>query len=201
MTDPGVSDFEETVSSITSSLLSRAVTNDEQAWSRVVELYGPLVYKWCRQKQLGEEDARDAAQEVFRAVFRQLGNFRRQGPEDTFLGWLRTVTINKVHDHWRRKGKQPQAVGGSTHRAHLQSITPDPDPVDLSDDLQRLFLRILEFIKSEFSDTHWQVFQRVVLEGAAASDVAAEMGMERQNVYTIKSRILRRLREEFRLES
>src|SRR4051794_38956050 len=76
------------------SLLLRVQGNQAAAWERLVELYAPLVYHWCRRARLGEEDTADVFQEVFRAVARTIGAFRRDRAGDTFRGWLRTITRN-----------------------------------------------------------------------------------------------------------
>jgi RNA polymerase sigma-70 factor (ECF subfamily) len=55
-------------SSIRSSLLERVREHDEQAWRRLVDLFSPLIYDWCRGQGLQAADAADVMQEVFRSV-------------------------------------------------------------------------------------------------------------------------------------
>src|SRR4051812_44000856 len=95
------------------SLLLRVQDNDQGAWTRLVNLYGPLVYHWCRKSHLDAEDMADVFQETFRAVARRIHDFRRDRPGDTFRGWLRTITLNKVRDNFRRHSQVPRAVGGT----------------------------------------------------------------------------------------
>src|SRR5436309_2947113 len=47
------------------SLLARARTREAAAWERLVDLYAPLVYHWCRRCGLSAEDSADVFQEVF----------------------------------------------------------------------------------------------------------------------------------------
>src|SRR5438067_2522351 len=68
------------MSSMSPSLLLRVQANQAGAWERLVELYAPLVYHWCRRAQLGPEDTADLFQEVFRAVAGHIAEFRRDGP-------------------------------------------------------------------------------------------------------------------------
>ena len=68
--------------SIASSLLLRLKAQDAEAWKRLVRLYGPVVYGWCRRAGLRAEDAEDVGQEVFQAVARNIGSFRRERPGD-----------------------------------------------------------------------------------------------------------------------
>ncbi len=53
---------------------------------------------WCRRWQAPEADAADIFQEVFQSVAMNLGGFRKERDGDTFRGWLRTITRNKVID-------------------------------------------------------------------------------------------------------
>ena len=56
------------------------------------------MYHWCRRCALTPEDTADVFQEVFRAVALHIADFRRDREGDTFRGWLRTITRNKVAD-------------------------------------------------------------------------------------------------------
>ena len=51
--------------STSASLLARVQADDSEAWSRLVRLYGPVVYRWARQAGLQPNDAADVAQAVF----------------------------------------------------------------------------------------------------------------------------------------
>src|SRR5262245_5033284 len=82
------------------TLVDRVRTRDEDAWKRLVGLYSPLVLYWCGRWGVRGEDARDVVQEVFQAVAAGIADFRRDRPGDTFRGWLRGVTRNKVLMHF-----------------------------------------------------------------------------------------------------
>src|SRR5262249_34024756 len=82
------------------SLLERLQADGAAAWDRLVTLYAPLVLHWCRGGGLREQDVADVFQEVFQAVAAHVANFRRERQGDTFRGWLRTITRNKVYDHF-----------------------------------------------------------------------------------------------------
>jgi RNA polymerase sigma-70 factor (ECF subfamily) len=94
------------------SLLLRVQDNDQGAWTRLVNLYAPLVYHWCGKAQLNADDMADVFQETFRAVARNIREFRRDRAGDSFRGWLRTITQNKIRDHFRRQEHEPRAAGG-----------------------------------------------------------------------------------------
>jgi RNA polymerase sigma-70 factor (ECF subfamily) len=182
------------------SLLARVKANDAAAWDRLVGLYAPLVLAWCRRWDLQEQDAADVFQEVFRAVATHISQFHRDKPGDTFRGWLRTITSNKVRDHFRRLGREPQGAGGTDALSRLAQLpaparTEDGAPDEAQAD-SGLFRRALELIRDQFEERTWQAFWRTAVDGRAPRDVAAELGMTAGAVRVAKSRVLQRLREE-----
>src|SRR5262245_9179854 len=84
------------------TLLERVRAGEATAWQQLVNLYSPLVLRCCRRWDLQDQDVADVFQEVFQAVALHIGSFRKEKPGDTFRGWLRTITRNKVYDHFRR---------------------------------------------------------------------------------------------------
>src|SRR4051794_34805294 len=59
------------------SLIDRVKAGDEAAWDRLVGLYGPLVYRWCRQSDLPDQELADIFQDVFQAVATHIASFRK----------------------------------------------------------------------------------------------------------------------------
>jgi RNA polymerase sigma-70 factor (ECF subfamily) len=180
-------------------LLERVKADDPRAWDQLVALYAPLVFQWCRGWDLREQDAADIFQEVFQAVALHIGSFRKQRKEDTFRGWLRTITRNKIHDHFRRRGREPEGVGGTDAQTRLTQY-PAPQPGDEGSRSEQpgepgLVRRALELIRAEFAERTWQAFWRTAIEGRPAPEVAAELSMSPGAVRVAKSRVLQRLRE------
>jgi RNA polymerase sigma-70 factor (ECF subfamily) len=181
------------------SLLQRIRDGDQSGWRRVVELYTPLVHHWCRRWGTDGADADDVVQEVFQAAAVSIGSFRREREGDTFRGWLRGITRNKLLLFWRSKGRNPEpAAGGSEAQQRLQEL-PGPDEADAPEDadqLSALFHRALDMLRGEFEPRTWQAFWRTTVDGLTATDAGAELGMSANAVRMAKSRVLRRLREE-----
>jgi len=192
----------EPLGSTSSSLIERVKSRDEQAWRRLVRLYGPLVDFWVRRAGLQHADARDVFQEVFTAVAQAISRFRKDQPGDTFRGWLRTIVRNKVADHHRKSAGQPRAIGGSDANQRLQYIAdanesaPSSDGCNERQALRDLRVRALELVRTEFEPRSWEAFWRVQIDRRATKDVAEELGMSLAAVRMAKSRVLRRVREE-----
>jgi RNA polymerase sigma-70 factor (ECF subfamily) len=182
------------------SLLERVRANDPAAWDRLVALYAPLVFHWCRRCDLQDQDTADIFQDVFQAVAMHIGSFRKNQPGDTFRGWLRTITRNKINDHFRRLGREPGGVGGTDAQLRLAQLAAPPADEEgdaARDEAERsLFHRGLDLIRGEFQERTWQAFWRTVVEGRLASEVGIELGMTPGAVRVAKSRVLHRLRVE-----
>lgn len=181
------------------SLLQRAQANQPGAWERVVELYAPLVYHWCRRSQLSPEDTADVFQEVFRAISGHIAQFRRDRPGDSFRGWLRTIARNKIRDHFRRVQDEPRAVGGTDAQQRMQAVPEaewsDDDPSETAI-VRRQLQQALDLIRGEFEERTWQAFLKVQMEGRATDEVGAELGMTPAAVRKARLRVLHRLRQE-----
>lgn len=182
------------------SLLYRLKANEAAAWDRLVLLYAPLVYHWCRKLELPEQDAADIFQDVFQSLASKISTFRKEQPGDTFRGWLRTITHNKVYDHFRKQGREPQAAGGTEANIRFSQLESLDRTTDSDDDeeqaYQQLVRRALELIREDFTPRTWQAFWRVTVDGQRPVDIAEELKMRPGAVRVAKSRVLQRLRQE-----
>jgi RNA polymerase sigma-70 factor, ECF subfamily len=182
------------------TLLERIKADDAAAWDRLVGLYAPLVYRWCRRWDLPEQEIADVFQDVFQAVSTHIVSFRKEKQGDTFRGWLRTIAHNKVRDHFRKMGREPGGTGGTDAQIRLSSLPAEESSDDDDsggDQADRgLFRRALDLIRSEFEERTWSAFWLTAVEDRAPKEVAVELSMSPGAVRVAKSRVLRRLREE-----
>ena len=181
--------------STSSAWLLRLQTRDADAWRRLMHDYGPLVYTWCRRQGLPAQETPDVIQEVFRAVAAHLDAFQHQGT-GSFRGWLRTITRNKVHDHFRARQAGQQGAGGSEAQQQFLEV-PEASSVEMETGEHALLVRaVLERIRPEFAAHTWQAFWRMTVDGHNSGDIARDLGMNVAAVRQSKARVLRRLREE-----
>ena len=185
--------------STSKSLLARLHAQESSAWDRLIHLYAPLVWHWCRKMNLAEHDAADVLQEVFQAVALNFDRFRKNRPEDSLRAWLRTITKNKIIDHFRAEEREPKATGGTAAKVQLAEVPEkvlddeSPEEAVLHNELLH---RALEGIQAEFKEATWRAFWRMAVDGQTAADVAQELGMTAGAVRVAKCRVLNRLRHE-----
>lgn len=186
------------------SLLARLRAGDEHGWDRLVRLYGPLVYNWCRRAGLSQDDAEDAVQDVFTAVSQHLERFRRDQPGDSFRKWLKTIAFNRARELHRRQSIRPRAQGGTQAQIRFADLaepalddSPPDDSVDEDEsERQHLLRQATELVRSDFEPATWSAFWETAVRGRAAPDVAADLGITANAVRIAKSRVRARLREE-----
>jgi RNA polymerase sigma-70 factor (ECF subfamily) len=175
------------------SLLERLRRPDEGAWARFVDLYTPLLYFWACRLGLQQADAADLVQDVFTILVQKIPEFNYD-KNKSFRSWLRTVTMNRWHDNLRRKTAAPHDVGS----AGLEDVAvPDVGETLWEKEYRdHVVARAAEVMKAEFQPATWQAFWSVTVEGKSAAEAAAALGLSVGAVYTAKSRVLRRLRQE-----
>jgi len=186
--------------SSSTTLLRLVQAQDPLAWQRLVDLYAPLIYRWCRRRNLQADDSADVAQEVFTAVFANVGGFRKDRPGDSFRGWMWTIAQNKIRDYFRRRQGQAVACGGTDARgqlAELAAADSGPRVEAFEDDDRKLLAHLgLNAVRTRFAEPTWRAFWRITVGSESPADVAADMGLSLRAVYQAKYRVLSTIRQE-----
>ena len=171
---------------------------DRDAWYEFVSIYRPLIYRVARRYELQDADAQNLTQEVLQKVERQAGLWEPGQARGSFRRWLATVAKNAAIDAIRRV-LPDTARGGTSVGDALQSV---PAPGDASESEFRLELERQAFrwaarrIRNEFTEPTWEAFWETMVEGEPCADVAARLGRSIGAMYTARSRIMQRLKEE-----
>jgi RNA polymerase sigma factor (sigma-70 family) len=178
------------------SLLDRLTSQpDDAAWSRLIDLYTPLIRYWLGSQGLTGADGDDLTQEILMVVVRELPRFRHSGRTGAFRNWLRTVSAHRIQDFRRARRTGPLQA----HDAELAALEDPSSPESRRWDQEHDRLvakRLLELIEPEFSSVTWTAFRCQFFDGRKAAEVAAELGVSINSVLIAKSRVLRRLRQE-----
>lgn len=82
------------------ALVQACLDDDESAWQKLVDRYGPLVYSISRRLGLSEADADDVFQNVFLVVFQRLATLRNH---TSLCAWLITITHRECLHSFRRQ--------------------------------------------------------------------------------------------------
>ncbi len=164
---------------------------DDAAWREFMVSYQPFIRRIGADAGVPPGTLADMTQDVFLTVVRQLPQFVYDPARGRFRAWLARVVRSRCCDLSRRRRRELAA-----RRAHT--------PVDRDGgrgfsgeqaDIETLQLALAR-VRSWVRPTTWQCFERHVLEGRRAADVAREIGVSENAVYLNSMRVFRRIEAE-----
>jgi RNA polymerase sigma-70 factor (ECF subfamily) len=179
------------------SLLRTLRADSEEAWRKFLAVYQPLIYRWCRRGGLQHADAEEVSAAVLAKLARAMKRFEYD-PDRRFRSWLRSVVANAMRDCWREKRRHPGAAGaGDTGvQDRLAQVEDDSAVVELVRALDerlegewRLAEQVSAAVRARVAPHTWQAYWLTAIEGQAAADVAARLGMTVAAVYVAKNRV------------
>ena len=182
------------------TLIARARSNEPDAWLRLVQLYGPLVYSWARAADLQPGQVTDVAQDIFRAVRDELDDLPSDpGPVGSFRSWLWGITRRTIIEHAQlavqpRNGTdRPQPLAPEVHR--LLHDEEQPPVMAGAEPRTLLITAAIRIIKAESESNTWDAFWRMTVHGETAATIASDLGMPVRAVRQARYRVSRKLRE------
>ena len=160
-------------------------------------LYGPFIFKFARRLPQ-EEDAADITQEVLSAVLK--GTYQR--PKGRFQKWLLTVLLNAIRDFHAARGRHYEVFCEAGRALRVDEESARAEEEWEQERRQHLFHAAARHVQEQTNPAHWSVFVQTALDNKSGQDVARELGLSVTNIYAIKSRILKEIKEEIdRLEN
>lgn len=183
----------ERTSSIGSSILLRAQSNDQTAWEELVDYYYPKIYSWCRRSGLESHAARDVCQDVFRSMLSGFYRFRRSADGDSLGAWLRVITKRRLADFFAGQPDPALSLMSEPQWPEKESSVGPGDPL-----VSEVVQAALVHVQAEFETSTWQAFWMTTIENRCAQEVADLLQLSRNAVYLAKSRVTKRLREFFK---
>lgn len=168
---------------------------DEVVWRDFDARYRPIIYSIAQRLGLRPDDAAEVAQETlteFVCDYRNGGYERGRG---RLRSWIIGIARHRVTDVLRQRAKRREMRGDSAfeelpddHRfAELWEAERERTILDLA------LRELRENTKTDEKTV--RSFEMVAIEGVPADVVAAEAGMTVAEVYRVKNRITKRLRE------
>ncbi|MBI1246819.1 sigma-70 family RNA polymerase sigma factor [bacterium] len=165
---------------------------DIEAWGQFVQLYGPVLYGWYRNRGLQDADACDLTQEVLQGVSQGAARLDYDPARGTFRSWLFTIARRRLHDFFTKRGRLPGSVEDTSQFDSL-AVQPNADEEAQWERSyqQQLFALAAEHVQTCVDRSTWQT----AVAGLPAQKVAESLGMSIGNVYVAKSRVMTRLKQ------
>ena len=164
-------------------LILRCQQGDEAAFEALIHLHEKKIYALCRQMCRDEDDALEAAQDAFLAVWRGIGGYRADA---AFSTWLYRLAANACLDILRRRRKRDSDVSLDDEENLLNPVDPAPQPEELTerDETRRAVREALLALPDDYRE----VLLLRETEQLSYAEIAEVTGLE---VGTVKSRISR----------
>ena len=170
---------------------------DEAAWTRLFELYAPVIRAFAEERGVGDERD-DVVQEIFMKLAAVLGDGRVKvgGDAGKFRRYLATLIRNELVSRWRRR----QARGeGTTMSLDDPEAGAEPgvdsETAALIDAKWRIARRkaAVEWTlsKTALSPQSKAVYRAYAIDERPIGEVAAAFGIPRNSVSQIKTRVER----------
>lgn len=171
----------------------RTDPGDVDAWTDFLAIYAPQIDRWCRLRGLQEADVQDVTQNILMTMAKQFGRFEYD-PTRSFRGWLRTVTENAVRDYVKSCKTKP-LVGDSAVLDSVESRQSLLEHLAESFDLEILAEARIR-VQQKVDGKHWEVFELATDQQVSGADIASRLDISIANVFQIKSRIQRMIRDQ-----
>lgn len=164
-------------------LILRCQQGDETAFEALIRLHEKKIYTLCRRMCRDEEDALEAAQDTFLAVWRGIGSYRADA---AFSTWLYRLATNACLDLLRREKRRGGEVSLDDEEARLDPADTAPQPEEAAE--REETRRMVREGLYALPDNYRQVLVLRELEQLSYTEIAEAAQLD---VGTVKSRISR----------
>ncbi|MCU0705912.1 MAG: sigma-70 family RNA polymerase sigma factor [Fimbriiglobus sp.] len=171
--------------------------DDDTAWVRLVYRYQEQITLWCRKLGLQLADAENVTQEVLVRLTRKIHLYDPK--KAAFATWLRRVTIHVARNYVRKQTKAATGSGDTSQMMRLQEVQDDSEGYweQLHAEADREMLaKALARTRSRVTPEAWRVFELAAIHKKPGAEVAEELGVSAQSVYSARHRVMQVLREQ-----
>lgn len=164
-------------------LIARLQKRDEAAFEELIRQYEKKVYSLCFRMCGNSEDAEEAAQDAFLALWRGIGRFRQESSLST---WIYRLATNACIDTLRRRKKQSGSVSLDDEELFVDAVDTSPQPQETVE--HRETQKLLQEGLSALPEEYRKVLILREIEGLSYTEIAESASIE---LGTVKSRISR----------
>ena len=164
-------------------LIARLQKRDEAAFEELIRQYEKKVYTRCFRMCGNSEDAEEAAQDAFLALWRGIDRFRQESSLST---WIYRLATNACIDTLRRRKKQSGSVSLDDEELFVDAVDTSPQPQETVE--HRETQKLLQEGLSALPEEYRKVLILREIEGLSYTEIADSASIE---LGTVKSRISR----------
>jgi RNA polymerase sigma-70 factor (ECF subfamily) len=171
-------------------LLDRmAASPDNQAWREFTELYMPIVYRFCRRRNLQDADAEEVTQNVFANILRAMHDFQYDIGRGRFRSWLCTIVHREVLRHHAKDQRRVRAAGAGAGDAQCNATRSEFETAWCDVFYAGIYAAALQRVQPQFDSETWRAFVLAWEEHVPSAEVAQILGKDVNWVYKAKFRV------------
>jgi RNA polymerase sigma-70 factor (ECF subfamily) len=160
----------------TDQLIKRCIKGDRVAQAALYQLHAATLLGVCYRYTKNKEDAEDILQEGFIKVFRNIHQFKREGP---FEAWIRRIMVNTAISYLRKHSRYRNELQVEEIILHPISSENPEISIDTKD--------LIECIRT-LPISYQTVFNLFAIEGFDHQEIADLLQM---NINTVRSQYSR----------
>jgi len=181
---PIMADLQLATNHLDEASLVAAAKRDVRAFTSLYRAYAPRIYAYCLHRLGSREAAEDATSRTFERAIQHLTACQ----DDAFRGWLFTIAMHVVDDHYRGQ-RRPTSLVPLDWAAEIESREPSIEEFVMANDAADHLYQLLQLLP---------VDQRRVLElraaGLRGTEIASLLGRSHASVRTLQFPAVRPLR-------
>jgi RNA polymerase sigma factor (sigma-70 family) len=159
------------VYALDAQLASLASSGDDSAFTTLVTRFQPAVFRWALMFASDPDEAEDITQEVFVRTYRELGQYRSDGPLDA---WLYRITRRAATQMRRTRKRRGRLVLSPAAQPLRDVYTTDPGGrVD-----RERAANVIRELFAELPRRQREIFDLVDLQGFSPAEAAERTGMK-----------------------
>ncbi len=150
------------------SLISKAIEHDRVAQKTIVSQFAPYLFAVCK-RYLSHADAKDALQDAFVLIFKNLHQFNATEPQ--FQYWLRRIAVNAALSKIRKSSYKSELYLDTDHleKTRTPKVIDDLETQDI--------LKLLNLLPEKQK----QVFNLYIIDGFKHKEIAVFLEITEQN--------------------
>jgi len=171
-------------------------------WESFYEKYAGVILSFCRNQGIDDFSARDVLQETMILLMRKLPVFEYSSDRGRFRNWLLTLVYGKIRDARRRLRRLAELPLSEIPPAESEAVAVRYG-TEVDEDVEIAWKQALieEGLRRVKQNTRLKpetlaLFETCVIKNMSIPDAARKFQLQENNIYQIKNRLLRMVREE-----
>ncbi len=167
------------------NMIDRAASGDTEAFGSLYDMYADRIYRHIYYRTSNIEDSRDLTQEVFLKAWLGLPKYKHT--KTPFLGWLFTISHNRVIDYYRTKKDYVYLNTETVVEDHGKSTEQLAESHFTQKEVRRAILQLPQ--------EQQQVILMNFIEGFEYNEIAQTLNKSEGNIRVIVHRALKKIRD------